>query len=159
MSAVEDQAASMAKSAERQAKFTNRKRKLGEPMRLPATVIGGELGTFYVDFVLWNRGMTDSRKLTALVDTGPSYVQAPAAVLEELGVERERSIQFTQADGSKRELSLGWTSMELGGNFANVYVIFGDEGSSILLGAMALETFALAVDAKNQQLIPADVPL
>ncbi len=54
---------------------------------------------------------------------------------------------------------MGLPPIELQGDIASVYVIFGDEGSSILLGALALETFALAVDAKNQELIPADLPL
>ena len=146
-------------SMEKQAAFTERDRKAGEPMILPATVIGGELGTFYADIVLWNRGMTDSRTLTALVDTGASYVQAPASILEELGIMRERSARFTLADGSRRELFMGLAPVELQGDVASVYVVFGDEGSSILLGALALETFALAVDAKNKRFIPADLPL
>ena len=146
-------------SMKKQAAFTERGRKTGEPMVLPATVIGGELGTFYVDFALWNREMTQSCTLAALVDTGASYVQAPTSILEELGIVRERSARFTLADGTRRELFMGLTPIELLGDIASVYVIFGDEGSSILLGALALETFALAVDAKNQELVPADLPL
>ncbi len=88
-------------SMKKQAAFTEGVR-TEEPMVLPATVIGGELGTFYVDFVLWNREMTQSRTLTALVDTGASYVQAPASILEELGIARERSARFTLADGTRR---------------------------------------------------------
>ena len=128
-------------------------------MVLPATVVGGDLGIFYTDFVLWNPEMTVSRRLTALVDTGASYVQAPASILDELGIRRERTARFTLADGSKRELSMGWTPIELDGDTASVYVILGEEGSSILLGALALETFALAVDARRKVFIPADLPL
>lgn len=146
-------------SMNEQSSFTKTARKPGEPMILPATVIGGELGTFYVDFVLWNREMTKSRSLTGLVDTGASYVQAPASVLEELGVQRERSAWFTLADGTRRELHVGLTPIELEGDTASVYVIFGDEGSSVLLGALALETLALAVDAKNKRFIKAELIL
>ena len=128
-------------------------------MVLPATVVGGDLGIFYTDFVLWNPEMTASRTLTALVGTGASYVQAPASLLEELGIRRERRARFTLADGSRREMYMGWTPIELEGDIANVYVIFGEEGSSILLGALALETFALAVDARRRVFIPADLPL
>ena len=145
--------------AKEQAKFTERVRKVGEPMVLPATVVGGDLGIFYTDFVLWNPEKTASRTLTALVDTGASYVQVPASILDELGVRRERTARFTLADGSRRELSMGLTPIELEDDIASVYVIFGEEGSSILLGALALETFALAVDAKRQVFIPADLPL
>ena len=128
-------------------------------MVLPATVVGGDLGIFYADFTLWNPEMTDSRTLTALVDTGASYVQVPASILEELGIRQVRTRRFTLADGSRRELPMGLTPIELEEDIASVYVIFGDEGSSILLGALALETFALAVDAKRRVFIPADLPL
>ena len=146
-------------SVKRQAEFAIRKRKVGEPMVLPATVVGGELGIFYTDFVLWNPEKTASRTLTALVDTGASYVQVPASVLEELGIRRERMSRFRLADGSIREMSMGWTPIELEDDIASVYVVFGDEGCSILLGALAMETFALAVDAKRRVFIPADLPL
>ncbi len=146
-------------SVKRQAEFASRKRKEGEPMVLPATVVGGELGIFYTDFVLWNPEKTASRTLTALVDTGASYVQVPASILEELGIRRERTSRFRLADGSIREMSMGWTPMELEDDIASVYVVFGDEGCSILLGALAMETFALAIDANNRRFIPADLPL
>ena len=100
-------------------------------MALPAKVVGGDLGTFYTDFTLWNPEMTESLSRTALVDTGASYVQVPASILDELGIRRERTASFTLADGSRREYSMGWTPMELEGDFASVYVIFGDAGSSI----------------------------
>ena len=146
-------------SVKRQAEFASRKRKVGEPMVLPATVVGGELGIFYTDFVLWNPEKTASRTLTALVDTGASYVQVPASILDELGIRRERMSRFRLADGSIREMSMGWTPIELEDDIASVYVVFGDEGCSILLGALAMETLALAVDAKRRVFIPADLPL
>ena len=117
------------------------------------------MGIFYTDFALWNPEKSASSSLTALVDTGASYVQVPASILDELGIMRERTARFTLADGSRRELSMGWTPIELENDIASVYVIFGDEGSSILLGALALETFALAVDANRRVFIPADLPL
>lgn len=128
-------------------------------MVLQARVVGGDLGIFYTDFTLWNPEMTDFRTLTALVDTGTSYVQVPASILEELGIRRVRTRSFTLADGSKRELPIGWAPIELEGEVDQVHIIFGEEGSSILLGALALEVFALAVDAKNRRFIPADLPL
>ena len=146
-------------SVKRQAEFASRKRAVGEPMVLPATVVGGDLGIFYTDFTLWNPEMTESRKLTALVDTGASYVQVPASVLGELGIRPVRTRRFTLADGSRRELPVGWAPIELEGEVDHVHVVFGEEGSSILLGAFALEVFALAVDVRRGLLIPADLPL
>ena len=130
-----------------------------EKLILPGTTVGGEVGTFYVDFTLWNRDMTDSLTLNGLVDTGASYTQVPASILEELGIERERSRVFTLADGSKQELFIGLVRMGLQGEDASVYVIFGDENGKILLGALALESFGLAADAKNKKLIPGELTL
>ena len=121
---------------------------------LPGTTVGGPVGTFYADFTLLSRDRTRSRTLNGLVDTGASYTMVPASILEELGVEREDTETFILADGSRREMSIGLVAMELDGRRRSVYAIFGAEGAGILLGAMALEAFALAADAKNRRLIP-----
>ena len=131
----------------------------GEKLILPGTTVGGEVGTFYVDFTLWSRDKTRSRSLNGLVDTGASYTQVPASILDELGIERFESRVFSLADGSQREFSLGWVEMELQGRPGFVYVIFGDEGGKMLLGATALEAYGLAADAKNKKLIPGELTL
>ena len=131
----------------------------GTPAILPGTTVGGAVGTFYVDFTLWNLARTRFRTLNGLVDTGASYAQAPASLLEELGVEREQTNLFTLADGSKREFSIGWVDLELEGRFRGVYVIFGDEGGKVLLGSMALGSFGLAADAGTRRLIPGELTL
>ena len=126
---------------------------------LPGTTFGGPVGTFYADFTLWNQGRTRSRTLNGLVDTGASYTMVPASILEELGIERFDTRIFSLADGSRRRFSLGWVEMELEGRPGFVYVIFGDEGVKILLGATALEAYGLAADAKNRRLIPGELTL
>ncbi|MDE2787183.1 MAG: aspartyl protease family protein [Chloroflexota bacterium] len=126
---------------------------------LPGTTIGGEVGTFRVDFTIRNRADGRERTLNGLVDTGASYTVIPADILDELGIERERIRTFSLADGSQLELAIGWTEMELLGETASVYVIFGTDSRKVLLGAMALEAFALAADAKNHQLIRAELTL
>ena len=125
---------------------------------LPGTTIGGEVGTFYVDFVLWNLGMDRSQSLNGLVDTGSTFPQAPASLLEGLGIERTDTMRFRLADGSRTELSLGQVMLELRGEVRPINIVFGPEGGSVLLGALALESFGLAADVSNQQLVPAEVP-
>ena len=125
---------------------------------LPGTTIGGEVGTFYVDFVLWDLQMDRSQSLNGLVDTGSTFPQAPASLLEGLGIERTDTMRFRLADGSRTELSLGQVMLELEGRLTPIKVVFGPEGSSVLLGALALESFGLAADVSNQQLVPAEVP-
>lgn len=124
---------------------------------LPGTTIGGDLGTFRVDFTLRNPTSGQSRALNGLVDTGASYTVIPAGVLEELGVTPLRSVRVRYADGSFAELGLGEAQMELEGMTSTVQVLFGTSGDTFLLGAMALEAFALAADATNRRLIPAQV--
>ena len=127
---------------------------------LPGTTIGGEVGTFRTDFVIRKQaGSERSLELTGIVDTGASYTVVPASILDELGIERERSVNFTLADGSQRRMDVGWVVMDLEGQTGSVYIVFGRENSPILLGAMALETFALAADAKNRRLIPGQATL
>ena len=139
-------------------------RQLDQPARksgriLPGSVIGGELGTFSVDFTLWSVDRTASISLNGLVDIGAAYTMVPAAILEELGVAREWESAFELADGSRRSYSVGLAPMELAGQTARVHTIFGPEDAEPLIGALALEVFALAVDAKHHRLIPAQLTL
>ena len=126
---------------------------------LPGTTIGGEVGTFSVDFVIRNRATAQARTLSGVVDTGASYTVIPEYILDELGIEREETKVFSFADGSRRELAIAWAEMELQGDRGNVYVVFGPDSRKILLGALALETFALAADAKYRRLIPAELTI
>lgn len=141
-------------------KFTrSRQEEWEHGLILPGTTVGGEVGTFSADFILWNADQTASRSLNGLVDTGASYTMVPASILESLGVEREDTETFNLADGSRREYDLGFARMELDGKRRRVAVIFGPENAGVLLGALALEMFALAADAKYRRLIPAVLTL
>ena len=128
-----------------------------QPFILPGTTVGGDLGIFRVDFTLRNPSSGQSRALNGLVDTGASYTIIPAAILEQLGVMPLRWVRVRYADGSFAELGLGEAQMELEGMTSTVQVLFGPSGDTFLLGAMALEAFALAADATNRRLIPAQV--
>ena len=126
---------------------------------LPGTTIGGEVGTFRVDFTIRNRSTKQPRTLNGLVDTGASYTVIPAQILDELGIERDETELFSLADGSVHELAIGRAEMELQGRTRDVYVVFGSDTRKILLGAMALEAFALAADARHRRLIRAELTL
>lgn len=126
---------------------------------LPGTTVGGEVGTFSADFVIRNRNGSQSRELNGVVDTGASFTVIPAQILDELGIEREETKLFSFADGSRRELDVAWAEMELQGQRGHVYVVFGPDRRKTLIGALALETFALAADAKYRRLIPAELTI
>ncbi len=127
---------------------------------LPGTTVGGDVGTFYIDFIVRNR--TDVARmlsLNGLVDTGASYTVIPAGLLDGLGVRRVETLTFEIADGSRQDLDIGIVEMELQGRIREVYVVFGSDATPVLLGAMALEAFALAADAKNRTLVPAQLTI
>ena len=126
---------------------------------LPGTTIGGEVGTFSVDFVIRNRDTAQARELTGVVDTGASFTVVPAHILDELGIEREETKLFSFADGSRRELPIALVEMELQGQRGNAHVVFGPDDRKTLIGALALGNFALAADAKYRRLIPAELTI
>ena len=129
------------------------------PPILPGTTIRGEVGTFSVDFTIRNQDRTQSQTLNGTVDTGASYTIIPEQILDEMGIVRDEQALFSLADGSVQELSIGLAEMDLDGSTRLVYVVFGTDPRKTLLGAMALEAFALAADATNHRLIPAELML
>ena len=138
------------------------KPKASEPwIILPGTTVGGEVGTFSVDFVIWNRERTLQRTLNGIVDTEKFHTLVPEAILDEMGVEREDTGKFTLPDRSERDLSTGAVYMELEGedSMIPVPVIFWPNPAEVVLGRMALIVFALAADAKHRRLIPAELTL
>ena len=144
-------------SANNRAKIPAKTKLPGEEMILPGTAIGGEVGTFFASFTLWNGQMQRFRTFNGLVDTGATFPQVPGSVLEELGIERAETVRFRMADGSSTDLWLGHALLEIEGSVRSVDVIFGPEGSSVLLGALALEALGLAADVTHRRLVPADV--
>ena len=126
---------------------------------LPGTTVGGEVGTFSVDFTLFDRGRTRSRTLNGTVDTGAAYSVAPAEILEELGIVEDYRETFALADGSEVELAVGSAKIELDGRIRDIYVVFGPDDDTVLVGAMTLDAFALAADATNRRLIPAKLTI
>ena len=90
----------------------------------------------------------------AMVDTGSTFTVLPSAQLERLGVPIQRSLSFEIADGSELELNVGETLVRLAGQTITTTVVFGEEGTPLLLGAVALETALLAVDPVHQTLVP-----
>ena len=93
-------------------------------------------------------------RVEARVDTGASYTLAPRAVLEELGHTPTHRQPFRLANGSIVELGLTQVTLRIGQETRVVSCVFGEEGSEPLLGATALEEFALGADPVNHTLVP-----
>ena len=93
-------------------------------------------------------------EVDALVDTGATYTSVPRDTLERLGVEPEEEAAFVLANGQSVTLGVAWVRIRLDDREQPTLVIFGEPGSTVLLGAFTLEGFRLGVDSVNQRLVP-----
>jgi clan AA aspartic protease len=90
-----------------------------------------------------------------LVDTGAELTWAPRAVLEELGIARQKQLGFRTADGRAVYRDIGYAIVHAGGTETNDEVVFAETGDMILLGARSLEGLNLRVDPRSKQLVDA----
>ncbi len=93
-------------------------------------------------------------RLQALVDTGAFYTWVPASVLRNVAISPHGERQFVLANGEEITRDVGRAWIRIDGRMEVTIVVFGDEGSEPLLGAVTLEEFALAADPVNQRLMP-----
>ena len=94
------------------------------------------------------------QRIEAVVDTGAFYAWVPGAALKRLGLEPSGRPRFVLADGSRIDRDITDVAMRINGETRYAIGVFGDEGTQPLLGAVALEQFALAVDPVNKRLVP-----
>ena len=95
-----------------------------------------------------------TEKLEFLVDSGAIYSVVPAAVLKKLGIKPLVTEEFRLADGSMIHRKKGVAVFRYGKRVGGADVIFGEEGDSLLLGALTLEAPGLALDPLRRILKP-----
>ena len=114
------------------------------------------MGTFRVQMEIGDPDGERFQTVEALVDTGATYTSAPASLLRQLGIAPRNTGAFILADGSRSERQIGQTWVRLDDESNIVPVVFADERSTPLLGAVTLEIFRLGVDPVGKRLIPVD---
>ena len=114
------------------------------------------MGTFRIQIDIGDPQGERWTSLDALVDTGASVVSAPASVLRDLNIVPLMRQSFRSAHGDVREMEIGRTWVRFEGREVMTLVVFNDEGSSPLLGALALEEAFLGIDPVGQRLIPVE---
>ena len=114
------------------------------------------MGTFSVDVELGNPSGAGYRTVSALVDTGASHTAIPASMLRELEVTPHTRGMFRLADSKSLELDIGQTWVRLDGIAQMTLVVFANETTTPVLGAVTLEEFRLGVDPVPQRLIPVE---
>ena len=115
------------------------------------------MGTFRTNVEIENPLRRGGRRALSgvLVDTGAELSWFPAAVLESLGIERLKSVNFRQANGTILARWTGPAFVHVAGTFATDDVVFGEPGDLVLLGARSLEGLNLHVDPIGKRLIDA----
>lgn len=112
------------------------------------------MGTFGVAIAIGDTRRERWITQYATVDTGAFVTSVPSSILRELGVEPVMRQNFRFAQGEVRNMELGRTWVRVEGLEIVTYVLFNEEGTSPLLGSLALEEAFLGVDPVAQRLVP-----
>ena len=114
------------------------------------------MGTFSVPIEIGDPQGRKFELVDALVDTGATLTSVPSSLLARLGVAPTRSGRFALANDQRIDMSMGETRIRVNGMEITTWILFGEEESSPLLGALALEGLLLGVDPFNRRLIPVE---
>jgi predicted aspartyl protease len=116
-----------------------------------------DVGTFRITIELEHPERRGSRVTlhNVLVDTGAELSWVPTRVLESLGVRREKTWLFRQADGSELSRDTGVVIVYAAGTVTTDEVVFGAPGDLVLLGARTLEGLNLRVEPTTKRLVNA----
>ena len=111
------------------------------------------MGTFFWPMEISPADGSRFETLHAMVDTGATFSQVPGSILGEMGIVPTRFVQSQLADGSVVQDAVADVRIRIDGRETYSTVLFGEEGSPILMGSYALEGVVLAVDPHNERLV------
>jgi clan AA aspartic protease len=94
----------------------------------------------------------NTESLDFLIDSGAIYSVVPTPILERFGLKPLSEHEFRLADGTKIRRKKGWALFKYRDKIGVADVIFGEEGDSVLLGALTLEALGLALDPIKREL-------
>ena len=98
-----------------------------------------------------------SKALEFLVDSGAAYSVVPKGVLKGLGIKPVAEHTFRLADGSSIVRKKGFAVFKYHDKIGGGDVVFGEEGDSVLLGVLTLESMGLGLNPLKRELI--DIPM
>ena len=115
------------------------------------------MGILYTSMQIEHPGRRGSvsAPLRALVDSGAELSWAPAAVLESLGVSREKRTTFTRADGGTMTRDVGYALVHAAGGVTIDEVVFGEDKDLVLLGARSIEGLNVKIDLIGKRFVSA----
>ncbi len=112
------------------------------------------MGTFNWPIAIASLDGGKSLEVKATVDTGATYTVLPSNLLRRLGVTVTRQARFEMGDGRILEMDVGNAWATINGVSAVTPVVFGEDDTQPLLGAVTMEELLLAVDPVQQRLVP-----
>ena len=114
------------------------------------------MGTFVVQLEIGDLRGEKFEDVEALVDTGATTTVIPGSILRRLGIviPSTKRETFEYANGQQVKLDMAEAKARVAGLETTTWVIFGEEGTTALLGAYTLEGVLLGVDPYGQKLIP-----
>jgi|SRR5690242_21428118 len=101
-----------------------------------------------------HRKSEKSVELDFLIDSGAVYSLVPGKIMDDLGIETYRTIDFALADGTKISRRVGSGDFEYNGEGGPAPVKYGEEGYEPLLGVTALESLGLVLNPFTRELHP-----
>jgi predicted aspartyl protease len=111
------------------------------------------MGVFTVSIEVGDPAGERFEPVDALVDTAASHTVIPASLLRQLGVEPHDTHPFLLADGRSVQRDVGRTWLKVDGHQEMTIVVFGDNGTTALLGAVTLEEMRPGVYPVGKKLI------
>jgi predicted aspartyl protease len=114
------------------------------------------MGNFTHPITLYSADRSESEVVDALVDTGATFMTAPAALLERLGVEPLQVVTLRLANGEIERRRIGEVHVELGGQERTAVCVFGEPDAPPTIGAVTLQSFLLVVDTVDHRLVPVE---
>ncbi|HEY9340204.1 MAG TPA: hypothetical protein VIQ23_01420 [Hanamia sp.] len=101
-----------------------------------------------------HRKSEKSAEIDFLIDSGAVYSLVPGKVLDELGIETYRTIDFSLTDGTKITRRVAGGYFEYNGEGGPAPVIYGEQGDEPLLGITTLESLGLVLNPFTRELHP-----
>lgn len=90
-----------------------------------------------------------------LVDTCVLLTWAPRPLLEELGITRQKTLEFQTTHGQVMHRDIGYAIVHAGGRETFDEVVFAEPDDVIRLGARSLSGLNFRVDLRSKQLVDA----
>ena len=133
---------------------------LKHPQERPCIVVPKEdiMGLTVLELEVGNPANPEvTERLEFLIDSGAAYSIVPTPLLERLGIAPLVEQRFRLANGERITRRKGIAMFKYGERVGGADVIFGEEGDSILLGALTLESLGLSLDPLRREL--KEIPL